>query len=142
MTHQCPECGAPWPAGQDCDSYFGLCLAEEQAQPAFYAVHQLIVPAFMLQHNRYSREGWLATRKLLGRFLDGLTPAEGRREINEAQRGGKGPSLIRGPKLAAVAEIRWGETIAGVRLDTAENYCADVRRWAAAVCADSAHLLE
>lgn len=142
MPDLCPECGAEWPASQDCDSYFGLCLAEEQARPAFYAVHHLIVPAFMLQHNRYSRHGWLVTRELLGRFLDGLAPAEARREVTEAQRGAKGPSLVRGLKLEGVGAIRWRETIAGVRLDSAEHYCDDVRRWAASVCADSTHLLE
>ena len=141
MLYYCPGCGAAWPEGQDCDSYFGRCLAEEQAQPAFYAVHHLLVPAFMLQHNRPSRTGWLDTRRLLGRFLDGLTPAEARRAIRDAQRRAKGPSLIHGPKLAAVGTISWRATIAGLRLDSADTYCADVRRWAASVCADSAHLL-
>jgi hypothetical protein len=33
-------------------------------------------------------------------------------------------------------------TIADVRMDTAENYCSDVRRWAENVLADMVHLVD
>jgi hypothetical protein len=141
MREHCDQCGADWPEGESCDGYFGLCLAEEQGQPDLYAVHHLIVPAFMLQHNRYSRTGWLEAHRLLGQMLEGLTWAEARQQITRDQREQK-ISLIKGPKLDGVDAITWSETIAAVRLDSAEHYCADVRRWAASVWADSAPLVE
>jgi hypothetical protein len=50
-------------------------------------------------------------------------------------------SITRGPKLAGVESIAWTRTIADVRLDTAEHYCADVRAWAESILVDSAALV-
>ena len=50
-------------------------------------------------------------------------------------------SVTKGAKLPGVEAIAWTVTIADVRPDTAENYCADVRRWAEAVLSDSEPLL-
>jgi hypothetical protein len=50
-------------------------------------------------------------------------------------------SITRGIKLAGVEQVKWSFTAADVRLDSAEHYCADVRRWAEAVLADSAELV-
>jgi hypothetical protein len=44
--------------------------------------------------------------------------------------------------LPGVELIRWTMTVAEVRLDTPEQYCADVRRWAESVLADSAALVK
>jgi hypothetical protein len=53
----------------------------ELEQPAYYAVHHLSVAGYMLQHNIYSRDGWLETRELLSQFVHhGLTPAMARRQ--------------------------------------------------------------
>jgi hypothetical protein len=50
-------------------------------------------------------------------------------------------SLTRGPTLDGVEDTAWTRTVADVRLDTAERYCADVRAWATSVLADSAGLV-
>jgi hypothetical protein len=95
----------------------------------------------MLQHNAYSREGWLFTRALLARFVAGDTPDAARRRSRGALDSGRRTwSVTRGEKLAGVDGIAWTRTIADVRLDTAERYCADVRAWAASVLADSEEL--
>jgi hypothetical protein len=51
-------------------------------------------------------------------------------------------SLTKGAKLAQVGDIVWTRTIADVRIDTTEHYCADVRDWAIAVLADTAALVQ
>lgn len=115
----------------------------EGDDPAYYAVHHLSVPAYYLQHNMYSREGWLAMHKLLGEFVyDGLTPQGARQKYtHEVDSGRRTFSIVRGERLPGVEQIVWGFTIAGVRLDTAEHYCEDVRRWARQVCEDAAALV-
>jgi len=50
-------------------------------------------------------------------------------------------SFIKGAKLPGVENIVWSYTIAAVRLDTAESYCADVRHWAESILADSEQLV-
>jgi hypothetical protein len=41
-----------------------------------------------------------------------------------------------------VEQIVWTRTVADVRADTPEHYCADVRAWAAAVLVDTAALIQ
>jgi hypothetical protein len=118
-------------------------LLKEVEDPAYYAVHHLCVPCFMLQHNEYSREGWLAARDLLSQFVnDGLTPAGARtkyrRQVDSGQRKW---SVTRGAKLAQVEAVVWTRTIADLRLDTAEHYCADVQDWARRVLADTEEMM-
>ena len=50
-------------------------------------------------------------------------------------------SFTKGAKLPGVENIVWNYTIAAVRLDTAESYCADVRHWAENILADSEQLV-
>ena len=98
----------------------------------------------MLQHNAYSRRGWLATRQLLNRFIyEGLTPVQARRQIRSTMDSGQRTwSLTKGDKLTQVDDIAWTRTIADVRMDTAKHYCADVRDWAIAVLADTEPLVQ
>jgi hypothetical protein len=110
--------------------------------PAYLAVHHMSVPCFMLQHNRYSQEGWIRARHLLARFLNGLTPQEALRSSRHAvDSGNRAYSFTKGPKLAGVESIAWTRTIADVRLDTAEHYSVDVRAWAERIVHDSDDLL-
>lgn len=139
----CPPCGAVFPSGETCQDYFNAGQIKEVENPdSYYAVHHLSVPCYMLQHNIYSREGWLAVRTLLAEFVAGLTPAEvRRRNRHNWDNGQRNWSITKGPKLAGVEQLIWSRTVADVRLDTAEHYCADVRQWAASVLADSAQLV-
>ncbi|MEP7357503.1 MAG: DUF5946 family protein [Anaerolineales bacterium] len=143
MASICPQCGGLFPDGESCQARFDLSQATEAEQPAYYAVHHLSVPAYWLQHNRYSREGWLFSRALLDQFVHhGLTPAQARLQNRQAlDSGQRAFSFARGPKLAGVENITWTVTLAGVPLDSAERYCAGVRRWAQGVLADSLPLI-
>lgn len=115
----------------------------ELDDPAYYAVHHLSVPCYMLQHNAYSREGWLEVRTLLSKFVhEGWTPEMARRQIRvNMDSGQRSWSITGGPKLPGVETIVWSFSLANVRLDTAETYCADVRRWAERILADTQQLL-
>ncbi len=97
----------------------------------------------MLQHNEYSREGWIETRKLLARFVyEGLSPADARKQNRErVDSGNRKWSFTKGAKLAQVDNIRWTRTVADVRIDTAENYCADVKLWAASILKNTEDLM-
>jgi hypothetical protein len=142
MSPPCPQCGAVLPSGESCQDRFNLSQVIELEQPAYYAVHHLSVPCYLLQHNAYSHRGWLEVRKLLAMFVhEGWTPQMARRQI-KANAAGKNWSLTRGEKLPGVEDIAWTATIAGISLDSAEAYCADVRRWAAQILVDSEQLVQ
>ncbi|MGZ3673268.1 MAG: DUF5946 family protein [Ktedonobacterales bacterium] len=142
VSYCCPQCGAKYSTDETCEDRFNLGQAREMTDPASFAVHHLSVPCFMLQHNRYSHDGWIQVRQMLTRFLAGLTPDEARRDRRKAvDSGNRTYSFTKGPKLAGVESIAWTYTIADVRLDTAEHYCADVWAWAAQVVRDSEELM-
>lgn len=142
MPDRCPRCGATYRTDETCEDRFNAGQAQELTDPAYYAVHHLSVPYFMLQHNRYSRDGWIRARELLARFLNGLTPDEARRQSRRAlDSGNRTYSFTRGPKLAGVDMIAWTRTVADVRLDAAAHYCSDVREWAASIVRDSDEMM-
>jgi len=145
MTMKCPQCGATLAPDDTCIDRFNTTQIKEVENPtSYYAVHHLSVPCYMLQHNAYSRQGWLATRRLLPRFVyEGLAPAEARRQNRRTMDSGQRTwSFTKGPKLTEVDDIVWTRTIADVRSDTAEHYCADVRDWAIAVLTDTTELVQ
>jgi hypothetical protein len=139
MPPSCPLCGAEFPAGEQCRDRFDLCLAKELENPATYgAVHHLTVACYMLQHNAYSRQGWLGTRELLVQFIEqDKTPAEvraqNRRKLDSHQRKW---SITKGERISTEG-LTWTRTIAAVRLDNPDTYCADVELWAKSVLADT-----
>lgn len=143
MPHTCPQCGAHYSTEESCQDRFNNLLLAELEQSAYFALHHLTVPCYMLQHNIYSREGWLWTRDGLDRFVyHGLTPGMARRQNRVTlDSGHRTFSVTRGPKLPGVENIRWTQTIANVRLDSAEHYETDVLAWAESILADSKALV-
>jgi hypothetical protein len=142
MPSICPQCGATYSADETCEDRYYAGQAREMTDPAFAAMHHLTVPCFMLQHNRYSRHGWIGAWQVLVRFLSGTTPAEARRRSRWAvASGNRTYSFTKGPKLAGVEAIAWTRTIADVRLDMAEHYRADVRALAERVVRDAEALM-
>lgn len=140
--YTCPQCGATFSAGEMCEERFYAGQAREMTDPAFAAVHHLSVPCFMLQHNRYSRAGWIGARQVLARFLSGMAPDEARRRYRQAvASGNRAYSFTKGPKLLGADLIRWTRHVADVRLDTAEHYRADVRAWAESIVRDSEEVM-
>ncbi|GIK74587.1 MAG: hypothetical protein BroJett021_35750 [Chloroflexota bacterium] len=143
MMKTCPQCGARLPSNDSCQQRFDQCMALEYESPAaFGTVHHLTVTCYMLQHNAYARDAWLQARTMLAQFVrDDVTPAEmrqkNRSQLDSGQRAGH---INRGAKLTEFDTIRWTSTIADVRFDDCEIYCADVARWALSVLADTEHI--
>lgn len=139
MADVCSLCGARALDAERCQERFDVALTKELAGPAYGIVHHLTVPAYMLQHNRYSAEGWLWSRALLAEFVrGGLSSDEARRKYRHALDGGnRSWSITRGPKFDRFDQIVWTRTIADVRFDAADLYGADIRAWAEAVLADT-----
>lgn len=141
---KCAKCGAELADGEDCRARFDLGQAKEMENPAIFgAVHNLSVLSYMLQHNEYSRDGWLHGRKLLSQFVnEGITPSQARKQNRDkVNSNNRKWNITKGAKLTQVDNLRWTHTIADVRLDTAENYCADVKLWAASILADTESLM-
>jgi hypothetical protein len=143
MKFACPQCGANFTSDETCQDRFNISQLKELEQPSYYVVHHLSVASYILQHNVYSRKGWLTVRELLLQFVyRGLTPAMARQQNRmKFDSGHRTWSITKGAKLPGVENIAWTYTIADVRLDTAELYCADVRRWAESILADSEQLI-
>jgi DNA-binding transcriptional MerR regulator len=141
MPDPCPQCGGIYPSGETCQQRFEACLALDYENPEIYAaVHLLTVACYMLQHNLYSRQGWLETRQMIAQAIHlGFTSAEIRvayqRRLDSGQRSW---SVTRGEKLAEFDAIQWSYTIADLRLDSPEQYVADVKHWAECVLNDTA----
>lgn len=140
MPYTCPQCGAIYPSEETCQKRFEACLALEYENPAAYgAVHLLTVACYMLQHNLYSRQGWLETRHLVAQNVrQGTSPAEIRKEfqrkLDSRQRQW---SVTKGEKLGEFDLIRWSHTLADVQLDSPEHYVAAVKQWAVSVLEDT-----
>ena len=142
---KCPKCSAEYQADDDCRSRFEQCLALEYENPtAFGAVHHLTVTCYMLQHNEYSHQAWLDAREMLRQFVvDGVAPAVMRKRNQDKLRGAKRrTSITKGARVPKFDAITWTRTIADVRLNDAEDYCADVKQWAAAVLADTQRCIQ
>lgn len=135
---KCPECGALLEAGEACADRFHACLVLDFSDPAYGMVHHLVVATYMLQHpSRLTAEGWPAARALLKAFLhEGRTPAAVRQEDRRALDSGRRSVKLKNRAAAPVVRSRtWPATIADVRLESGEAYCASVTQWATAALA-------
>ena len=145
MTTLCAECGASFVSRISCRDYFDTAQAMEFEHPAYFVVHHLSVPCYLLQHNHYSAAGWFAARRLLHQFIfTGLTPQMARRQFQSHSPSNNSQTIqssALGEKLVGAENINWSYTIGDVRSDTATNYCSDVREWAMAVLKNTAALL-
>ena len=145
MLPACPRCGAYLSSGESCRDRFDLCLALEYENPTTYGtVHHLTVACYMLQHNDYSRSGWLEARQMLAEFIQqGITPADVRkRNHSKLDSRNRKWSVSKGAKLSEVEAIVWSGTVGDVRLDEPENYCADIKLWATTVLADTTTFMQ
>jgi Family of unknown function (DUF5946) len=144
MIHKCPQCGADLPPDEPCQHRFDLCMALEYENPTtFGAVHHLTVACYMLQHNAYSRDGWLGARNIIARFIhDGVTPGKIRQQNHSRfDSGHRTWSVTKGAKFSEFDTIVWTRSIADVRYADPEVYCADVKLWATSVLTDTETLL-
>ena len=133
----CPECGAPDSA---CEARFNDCLVKEFEDAAYGAVHHLTVAAYMLQHSsKLTRKGWLHERYLLREFLvDNKPPAFIRRQNKDLVDSGKRTFKIKSTDgKPVIGKTTWTRTILDVRMENADDYCADVIALANSVLEDT-----
>jgi hypothetical protein len=139
MTFVCPKCKALFENNETCQDRFDRMQKLELENQKYFSVHHMSVPCYMLQHNQYSREGWLEVRKILSKFIfEEWTPEMARQYAkSNSERGRKTWSYTRSLKLIEVDKIMWSFTITNVREQNAEDYCKDIRRWAKHILADT-----
>jgi len=144
MSEPCPLCGAQYPDDETCRQRFERCLALEFEDAIAATVHHLTVSCYMLQHNAYSRETWLAARKMLAQFIEeDVSPAEMRKQIaSQVDNARRANPLTRGEKLAEFDQICWSSSLAQVHLDDPERYCREIRLWAESILHDTAPLIQ
>ena len=138
----CPECGA---ADTLCQTHFDECLILEFSDATYGAVHHLTVAAYMVQHSsKLTREGWLHERELLREFLvEDKPPALVRKQNKDLVDSGKRTFKIKSRDGKPVIDKKnWKKTILDVRMENAEEYCADVTVWARSVLDDSEKISE
>jgi len=143
--HKCPNCGVVLPSGETCQERFERCLVKDYEHPTTYgAVHHLVVACYMLQHNEYSREGWLATRNMVDQAIHaGIDPQSLRKQNRwKLDSGHRQWKIIGGAKITEVKQIVWTKTIADMRLDSADIYCEDAKRWAISLLADTESMIQ
>ena len=144
MTTRCSECGAIFAGEETCTDRFNVTQSREFENPAYFRVHHLSVPCYLLQHNRYARQGWFAARRLLHDIVSlNLSQEEAyRRSTTMLDNRQRQWQFTKGAKLNEVQSIVWRWTLADVRFERAEQYCGDVQQWVKAVLDDTAPLVQ
>ncbi|MDR0696673.1 MAG: DUF5946 family protein [Christensenellaceae bacterium] len=141
MACTCEKCGAVFIGDETCDDRFNMLQAKELEVPEYFVVHHLSVPCFMLQHNRYSRTGWIDAYHLLAQFIqDGLKLEAARQMLQNSFNSKRDSSITKGEKLLGVEDVKWRVTIADVKHNTAQEYCDSITTWAKAIIEDAAAL--
>jgi hypothetical protein len=134
----CPECGAAWRGEETCQDFFHQMLFWEHENPAYGAVHHLMVLSYYLQHpSLYSPEGLAEAKHLLIEFLErGATPAEVRSNNRARVDSSKRTWKIKGTAASSGSyeqPVRWSITAAEVVAAGPEGYCEQVRAWAGSI---------
>jgi hypothetical protein len=138
LMRTCPECGADWPGEETCQAYFHRMLYWEHENPAYGAVHHLMVLSYHLQHpSLYSPEGLREALYLLAEFLErGLTPAEVRKRSRARVDSSRRRWKIKGTSDSPgryEQPIRWTMTAAEVVAAGSNRYCNQVKAWAQSI---------
>ncbi len=113
-------------------------LAWEHEKPENWAVHNLTVLCYHLQHpSLYSPEGLRGAIGLLDDFVErGLTPEQVRKRDRAIVDSGQRTWKIAGtPAFHGVYDrpIHWTMTAANVIENGIDNYCDSVRAWARSI---------
>lgn len=135
---KCPRCGAVPRDGKTCLDKYHEVLALEFEDPAYFgAVHHITVMCYNIQHpDAFSDDAldWMR-KSLRAVMVDGLTPAELRKQAGKGVAGGM-KVRRRGEQKSVPARTVWSMTVMDVRTDSAEIYHADIRAWAGAILKD------
>ena len=134
MTTICPECGAILNEDTSCQSIFDSFLVLEFTDPGYGKVHMLTVACFMIQHGRYSDEGYTWIEQQLRAYLQDGVPIEyiRRRAAKNADQNVRAWKVTRQPGASPLPKITWSMTIADVASNyhDAPSYCDLIKKWA------------
>jgi hypothetical protein len=144
MPFLCPKCKAVFQNNETCQERYDRIQQRELENPDYFLVHHISVPCYLLQHNQYSREGWLEVRKLLYKFIyENWTPDLARQHAqNKSNNRNRTYSLTRSLKLLEVDKLNWSFIITNIREESAADYCQDIRKWAKHILADTETLIQ
>jgi len=133
MSANCPECGA---AG--CRDKFESMLALEFESPTIFgAVHHITVICYNIQHPHEFTEESLAWMRLSLRaiIVDGLSPAELRKQVRKTIKGGVQVKRHAEPSQEPLTR-NWSMTITDIRTENPEGYREDINAWARSILKD------
>lgn len=120
----CSDCGAT-----DCEALFHACLVADYSDPAFGAVHHLVVPTYGLQHGWYRTE----TQPAVAEFILGhLDRAPNEHDLRLIRAATDGSTQVRA-RQPSTQNADWDHHIGNVDLHRPDTYTATVRRWAESV---------
>jgi hypothetical protein len=144
MVYTCIKCGAVFDIDENCDDRFNTIQIKELDDTEYYKVHHLSVPCFMLQHNNYSKKGWIEVYKLLEQFVNnGLKPEFAKVMIqNKFKYLKRNWSITKGEKLIEIGQIKWRFTITDIKYNTAEEYCNSITKWAKNIIEDAEEIIK
>ncbi|HEX2916781.1 MAG TPA: DUF5946 family protein [Chloroflexia bacterium] len=134
----CPECGATWQEGKTCQDDFHQMLYWENEYPGLGKVHNYLVLCYYIQHpSLYSPEGLRNAMQLMVDFHQNGLSTEEVRQRNRS----KVSSTNRNWKIKATPTshgayqypVQWPMRAADVIAGGPENYCENVRKWAASM---------
>ncbi len=104
---------------------FDQCLAIEFSNPAYFAVHHLLVLSYMIQTDAYSRESFPPAVRLLEDMIDSMSPGQFHARCRLFPK----PITNRGDHT--IHRYPWRKDIMSVKTDSAQRYGEDVLAWAA-----------
>lgn len=125
----CRHCGLP-----DCETRFQQCLTLDFSAPGYGAVHHLVVPTWMLQHDAYVDAVRPGIVHFVLAHLDRPPSARTMAAIRAATGGPVRVTRREPPEEDTSAGARpWGLTVADVDASSATAYRRTVRAWAESV---------
>lgn len=123
-SQRCVHCGL-----DDCVDLFQRCLTLDYTSPDHLAVHHLVVPAYMLQHNAYNGDLVEPTARFILSHLDrGIGDSDLakvralRREVTRVVNPSPDPR-----------RFDWARTVSDVVFEPAKAYQDSVKIWARSV---------
>jgi hypothetical protein len=144
MYFRCKQCGGIFALHETCEDRFNTTQTKEFENNDYFMVHHLSVLCYMLQHNKYSKKGWLFARELLFQFIyNNLTPDQARKQ-NHHKLDSKNRkwNLNDTKKLTDVEGEKWSFTLGNVRDNAVEDYCEDIKHWAKSILEDTKEIIE
>jgi hypothetical protein len=104
------------------------CLEKEFTNVEYLSVHHFLVLSYMIQCDAYNDEYEEKAKTLLKLFNTGIKPEAIIKQNKELFEHNKNIKIIK-PEIKRKIEFDT-VNILDIRIDTAENYCQDVKRWA------------